>query len=178
MWKPLAPSHQESATYSVYFREAEVDVLDQIEKDVNELRERSKKFAERWEDSITAIENKFQQYEKALFAPEVDKLFVIGQQMVNTLMKRANKESKDAIVDHKDLHAPVSRIGKTIDRSMTKSISELMKQEKDLETDPKNQRLAERMIADYLVTAGLISAAEELDKVCITSAAGVFCCLL
>ncbi|KAK6022634.1 hypothetical protein OSTOST_11653, partial [Ostertagia ostertagi] len=139
--------------------------LMEIESALNHLSDELDKFDATWETNMAKVLSSADLYDRELLSDDAEpEMSVTAQMLLEELAARGEETFTQMIAHHKSLHHPVSQIGKDIDKSTHKEIGGLIRNEKDIERDPKAERLVNGMICDYLMTCGHTNIAETLVK--------------
>ncbi|CAJ0583678.1 unnamed protein product, partial [Mesorhabditis spiculigera] len=81
-------------------------------------------------------------------------------------IKRIEDALENMVRMHRNVHGSVSKIGKEINRHFIPSTKGLIRNEKDLEADPKCARNVQNLIVNYLMGTGNVEIAEMYVKEC------------
>ncbi|WKY12660.1 hypothetical protein Q1695_003897 [Nippostrongylus brasiliensis] len=123
------------------------------------------KFDATWEANMSKVLSSAELYDRELLSEDAaPEMSVTGQMLLQEVAVRGEETLTQMLAHHKSLHHAVSQIGKDIDKTTHKDIGGLIRNEKDIEQDPKAERLVNGMICDYLMTSGHMNAAEVLVK--------------
>lgn len=92
-------------------------------------------------------------------------LSVHAQCLISEVLSNLRKNIIDMSQEHKHpIHHLVSRCGKTIDNRFYSDLNKLIKNEKEIETDPINLEHANRLILEHLIGLGRTEVAETFVK--------------
>ncbi|KAK5977321.1 hypothetical protein GCK32_004353, partial [Trichostrongylus colubriformis] len=139
--------------------------LMEIESALNHLSDELDKFDATWEANMSKVLSSADLYDRELLSEDAEpEMSVTAQMLLEEVAARGEETLTQMLAHHKALHHPVSQIGKEIDKSTQKEIGGLIRNEKDIERDPKAERLVNGMICDYLMTCGHTNIAETLVK--------------
>ncbi|EYC43449.1 hypothetical protein Y032_0493g2430 [Ancylostoma ceylanicum] len=139
--------------------------LAEIESALNRLSKELDQFEGTWAANMSKLLASAELYDRELLSDDASpEMSVTAQMLLEELGARGEETLTQMLAHHKSLHHGVSQIGKDIDKSTHREIGGLIRNEKDIERDPKSQRLVDGMVCDYLMTCGHTSIAEILVK--------------
>ncbi|KIH46443.1 hypothetical protein ANCDUO_23505 [Ancylostoma duodenale] len=139
--------------------------LGEIETALNRLSKELDQFEGTWAANMSKLLASAELYDRELLSDDASpEMSVTAQMLLEELGTRGEETLTQMLAHHKSLHHGVSQIGKDIDKSTHREIGGLIRNEKDIERDPKSQRLVDGMVCDYLMTCGHTSIAEILVK--------------
>ncbi|KAK6758860.1 hypothetical protein RB195_016220 [Necator americanus] len=142
-----------------------VESLVEIETALSRLSKELDQFEGTWAGNISKLLASAELYDRELLSDDASpEMSVTAQMLLEELGTKGEETLTQMLAHHKSLHHSVSQIGKDIDKSTHKEIGGLIRNEKDIERDPKSQRLVDGMVCDYLMTCGHTSIAEILVK--------------
>uniref|UniRef100_A0A7E4UQS1 RING-Gid-type domain-containing protein n=1 Tax=Panagrellus redivivus TaxID=6233 RepID=A0A7E4UQS1_PANRE len=98
--------------------------------------------------------------------PKEPQLTVMAQALYEREMDKAFEIVRKLNHDHRSLHKGVSRCGKDLDKYFEADLTNLLKNEKDIEEDVANRSTVDRMMFEYFLETGMTDVADALKKEC------------
>lgn len=91
-------------------------------------------------------------------------LSVHAQYILEECFLRIKTMLSEMLQEHRQVHPPISKCGKDLDRYFQSDLNHLMKNEKNIESNPEHLQKANRLIFEHLVSLGRIDVAETFMK--------------
>lgn len=91
-------------------------------------------------------------------------LSVHAQYILEECLLKIRNMLIEMLQEHRQVHPPISKCGKDLDRYFQSDLNNLMKNEKNIETNPDHLQKANRLIFEHLMSLGRIDVAETFMK--------------
>lgn len=92
-------------------------------------------------------------------------LSVHGQYLLQECLNQLQEEMENFNQEHRAIHPPISKCGRDLDRNFHADLNNLIKNEKNIETNPDYLQKANHLIFEHLLSIGRVDVAETFMKV-------------
>lgn len=92
-------------------------------------------------------------------------LSVHAQYILEECLDKFRDLMNEMLKEHRQIHPPISKCGKDLDRYFQSDLSNLMRNEKNIETNPTYRHKASQLIFEHLLALGRIDIAEKFIEV-------------
>lgn len=96
---------------------------------------------------------------------EKSELSIHAQYMLEECVAKLRQIFIEMYQEHRQIHPPVSKCGKDLDRLFQNNISRLLRSEKDIESNNKYRQTANQLIFEHFLSLGRINVAEVFIQV-------------
>uniref|UniRef100_A0A915E6I4 LisH domain-containing protein n=1 Tax=Ditylenchus dipsaci TaxID=166011 RepID=A0A915E6I4_9BILA len=100
------------------------------------------------------------QNSKTMECDTVPELSVHAQYILEECLVKIKNVLRDMLQEHRLVHPPISKCGKDLDRNFQSDLNGLMKNEKNIETNPDHLQKANKLIFEHLMSLGRVDVAE------------------
>ncbi|CAD5206499.1 unnamed protein product [Bursaphelenchus okinawaensis] len=124
-----------------------------------------KDFRMRWQPLIQKQLARMESLEHELLNDsDTGKLSVTGQYLLDAEVKKLMKLFEEMSSNHKQIHGSISKCGRELDKNFQIELNNLIKNQKDFETDPETFQKVNCLIFEHLLSLGRIDVANTFAK--------------
>lgn len=132
-------------------------------------------FRDKWLSVLNKHATKFQTIVNELIVEPLEsndnnsndppELSVHAQYILEECLTKLREVFIEMFQEHRQIHPPISKCGKDLDRHFQNNISRLLRSEKDIESNNEYRQTANQLIFEHFLCLGRVNVAEIFMKV-------------
>ncbi|CAD5209345.1 unnamed protein product [Bursaphelenchus xylophilus] len=140
-------------------------MVDQIEESITKASSSMKDFKLRWRPLIEKQLARMESLENELLKNDNSgQLSVTAQYLLDAEMNKLNKLFEEMSSNHKQIHGSISRCGRELDKNFQVELNDLIKNQKDFESNPEAFQKVNSLIYEHLLSLGRIDVATTFAR--------------
>lgn len=136
----------------------------EISDEVSRAQRVTTEFEEKWLPQLQNQLARLEMFEEALVEGK-EHVSQMARIMMLEEMQKVAALMKDASNDHKKIHGPISQSGRLLEKNFHSDLGNLIKNQKDFDSDPKSFQKANELIFDHLLSLGRLDVVDTFMNV-------------